>query len=262
MADAGTIIVVGRTDRSRESDAIRRILLRLEAEGYRLHWFESDYIRSYDRMTTTIARRWPSLATWGVNDTLVRRLARVTLRLAMIAGDAHRFDHLYVRLFGQPANNARQLRMLLDATPEGEVHFVTHSAGGISVTRIADHPSVARIACFGYPFQRPGNRPEAFRTAHLPSVGKPLMIVQGDTDPYGSDPAEFRRHLPRDAQVISLACDHDCDGLSHDEFERAWAAVAGFLRHACEPASANGAGSEVGPPQHAFLHGGACDISG
>lgn len=231
MEHAGTIIVVGRTDRSRESDAIRRILLRLEAEGYRLHWFESDYIRSYDRMTATIARRWPSLATWGGNDTPVRRLARVLLRLAMLVGDAYRYDHLYVRLFGQPANNARQLKLMLDAMPEREVHFVTHSAGGISATRIADHPRVGHIVCFGYPFRRPGQRPEVFRTAHLPSVGKPLMIVQGDTDPYGSDPSEFERHLPTGTTVVSLACNHDCDSLPLEAFERASAAVAAFLRN-------------------------------
>lgn len=230
MTGAPTIIVVGRTDTTRESDAIRHILLRLEADGHRLHWFVSDYTASYARITDTIARKWPALATWGKDDSAPRRLARVLIRLMLIAGSANRYDHVYTGLRGQAINNARQLRGLLDTMAQGQVDVVTHSAGGVSATRIADHPRIGRIACFGYPFQHPGHRPQAFRTEHLHKLRKPLLILQGKDDVYGGDPAAFGRHLPLGAQVVSLQCDHDCDRLPPAEAERAWLAIARFLK--------------------------------
>lgn len=38
--------------------------------------------------------------------------------------------------------------------------------------------------CFGYPFHPPG-KPESLRTAHLQSLLRPTLIVQGERDPFG-----------------------------------------------------------------------------
>lgn len=223
-----TIIVMGRTDKTRNSGDIHRILLMLEAKGFHLHWFVSDYARSYEDIGARIVARWPWLC-WRSSDSKPRRLLRMLLRVAFVAVDAHRYDHLYTALHGQPANDARQLRRLLDAMSDHSACIVTHSAGGISATQIADHRGIERIVCFGYPFRHPHRQPQAYRTTHLHAVNKPLLIIQGDADDYGCDPSDFGRHLPVSAQVVSLACDHDCDNLRATEFDRAWAAVSDFL---------------------------------
>ncbi|KQM19482.1 alpha/beta family hydrolase [Novosphingobium sp. Leaf2] len=151
------------------------------------------------------------------------------MRVLLVAMDQHRYDHIYTALRGQPANTARQLRVMLDTMGGQPVHFVTHSAGGISATMLADHPQVSHIVCFGYPFQHPQHPPQAFRTAHLASVRKPLMILQGDADTYGNDARVFGRHLPPDTRTVTLACDHDYDPLSEQDQDRAFAALAAFL---------------------------------
>jgi predicted alpha/beta-hydrolase family hydrolase len=225
---ARTIIVVGRTDKTRDSGDIQRILLMLEAQGFKVHWFVSDYTRSYEDIGARIVARWPRLC-WRDRDTAPRRMLRMLLRLVLVVLDQHRYDHLYTFLHGRSANDARQLRRMLDAMGDHAACIVTHSAGGISATSVADHRAIARIVCFAYPFRHPERQPQAHRTAHLPAVTKPLLIVQGDADDYGADPSDFRRHLPPSARVVSLACGHDCDRLRSSEFSRAWAAVSGFL---------------------------------
>ncbi|WP_156370198.1 hypothetical protein [Novosphingobium sp. Leaf2] len=62
MGTAGTIIVVGRTNTVRQSDAIRALLLRLEACGFTLVWFQSHYTLSYARVTARIERKFPALS--------------------------------------------------------------------------------------------------------------------------------------------------------------------------------------------------------
>jgi predicted alpha/beta-hydrolase family hydrolase len=50
--------------------------------------------------------------------------------------------------------------------------------------------SVQGIVALGYPLHPPG-RPDKPRTAHLPSIRVPLLIVQGERDTFGT-PAELR----------------------------------------------------------------------
>jgi predicted alpha/beta-hydrolase family hydrolase len=57
---------------------------------------------------------------------------------------------------------------------------------------IEDIPSVKGAIAFGYPFHPPG-KPEKTRTDHLQTVNKPLLIVQGERDTFGtkSEVAEY-----------------------------------------------------------------------
>ena len=67
------------------------------------------------------------------------------------------------------------------------------SMGGRMATMIAeDMPSVKGAIAFGYPFHPPG-KPEKTRTDHLQAVNKPLLIVQGERDTFGtkSEVAEY-----------------------------------------------------------------------
>ncbi len=222
MQTIDTIVIVGRTNRARESDAIRSMVNCLHSEGYALHWFESKYRTSYDRMTEWIDRHCPVVSTSNRGRfQRLRRAVRLALRLALIAGDRHRLDHGYAIRHGIIANEARELGLLLDGMAKGSIGLITHSAGGIAATRIAAHPAIAAIACFGYPFQHPDNPPEAYRTQHLPGVNKPMLLLQGERDPYGNDPVVLKDRLPGHARITMLACDHDCDRLETSEFERA-----------------------------------------
>lgn len=59
------------------------------------------------------------------------------------------------------------------------------SMGGRIASMLADElPDVDALVCFGYPFHPP-RKPERLRTAHLQSLATPMLICQGERDPFG-----------------------------------------------------------------------------
>ncbi|EGU48218.1 hypothetical protein VII00023_20927 [Vibrio ichthyoenteri ATCC 700023] len=58
------------------------------------------------------------------------------------------------------------------------------SMGGRMASLLSDHPQVAAIACLGFPFHPPG-KPEKFKGAHLATLTKPCLILQGERDTFG-----------------------------------------------------------------------------
>lgn len=69
------------------------------------------------------------------------------------------------------------------------------SMGGRIATHLAAE-GIDRLAgclALGYPLHPPG-KPEQLRNKHLPSIATPLLIVQGERDPFGT-PEELRRVL-------------------------------------------------------------------
>ena len=59
------------------------------------------------------------------------------------------------------------------------------SMGGRVSTLILDQADVAGSVVYGYPFHPPG-KPEKLRTAHLEALSKPLCIIQGERDTFGT----------------------------------------------------------------------------
>ena len=58
------------------------------------------------------------------------------------------------------------------------------SRGGLIATLIADITSAAGSFALGFPFHPPGNTAE-WRSAHLARASKPVLLLNGDQDPYG-----------------------------------------------------------------------------
>lgn len=67
------------------------------------------------------------------------------------------------------------------------------SMGGRMATLVADELRVRGVVCFGYPFHPPG-QPARVRTAHLEALVTPMLILQGERDPFGTrdDVATYR----------------------------------------------------------------------
>jgi predicted alpha/beta-hydrolase family hydrolase len=59
------------------------------------------------------------------------------------------------------------------------------------------------LVFLGYPLHPP-KQPERLLAAHLPSVGAPMLFVQGERDPFGS-PDELAPHLSKSARVYAVA---------------------------------------------------------
>lgn len=74
-----------------------------------------------------------------------------------------------------------------DRYPAAKLFVGGKSMGGrIASLMVAAEPSLARgLICLGYPFHPPG-RPENLRTEHLAALALPVLICQGERDPFGN----------------------------------------------------------------------------
>jgi predicted alpha/beta-hydrolase family hydrolase len=87
------------------------------------------------------------------------------------------------------------------------------SMGGRVATHVAADDRalpIAGIVLLGYPLHPPG-RPDQLRDAHLPSVARPMLFVQGSRDTFGT-PSELKPIL---ASLVPLPTLHHVEGGDH-----------------------------------------------
>lgn len=89
--------------------------------------------------------------------------------------------------------------------------FGGRSSGARVACRTAGAGSAAAVLCLAFPVHPPG-RPDRSRLPELDAVEQPVLVVQGERDPFGRPPACHHREL------VLLPGDHglksDLDGLS------------------------------------------------
>ncbi len=109
------------------------------------------------------------------------------------------------------------------------------SMGGRIASMVADEPGVAGIICLGYPFHPPG-KPEKLRTGHLEAMPLPMLVVQGERDPFGGREEVEGYKLSKTIEIVWLPDgDHSFkprkkSGHTEDDNLRAAIdAVAGFI---------------------------------
>jgi predicted alpha/beta-hydrolase family hydrolase len=103
---------------------------------------------------------------------------------------------------------------------EGPVLIGGKSMGGRVASMIADElfgtRQVAGLVCFGYPFHPP-SRPDQLRTKHLVSLQCPTLIVQGESDPFGTRQEVESYQLSSAIEVEWVTgADHDLKGKGPD----------------------------------------------
>lgn len=156
-----------------------------------------------------------------------------------------RFDFNYMaeaQKVGKPRPPSRlpvlleEYREVLRAQTDGRIFIGGKSLGGRVASHLAVTEKVCGVIAFGYPFHPPG-KPEKLRTEHLPDIGCPVLICQGERDPFGRREEVEGYELPLGVQVEWLPDgDHQFkprkrSGTTLEEnLARAAAAVAGFIR--------------------------------
>jgi uncharacterized protein len=70
------------------------------------------------------------------------------------------------------------------------------SMGGRIASMVAHEAGVAGLVCLGYPFH-PVSKPEKLRVEHLRTIKTPMLIVQGERDPFGSKEEVKAYNLPK-----------------------------------------------------------------
>jgi len=118
-------------------------------------------------------------------------------------------------------------------------HFVGHqvvaigrSSGGRIATLIAGEGArLSAIVALGYPFRLPGCNEDPSRVRHLASLQAPLLILQGESDGYGTRAQAIERYqLSPTVRIEALDTDHEMN-LSQQEWD---VVTARIVRHADE----------------------------
>jgi len=92
----------------------------------------------------------------------------------------------------------------LDSSSRHRLFIGGKSMGGRMATHLGAQEvgGLKGIVVLGYPLHPPG-QPDKLRVAHLPAIGAPLLIVQGERDAFGS-PAELEAHLKTMKAPVTL----------------------------------------------------------
>ncbi len=96
------------------------------------------------------------------------------------------------------------------------------SMGGRMASMLAAELPVKAVICLGYPFHAPG-KPEKVRIDHFPEVKAPVLILQGERDPFGKQEEVPGYGLPDNVTVHWLPDgDHDLkprkkSGYTHEQ---------------------------------------------
>lgn len=212
------IVVAGRNNFREYSASLNALIDDLQAAGYTV-------CRLEPRNTTT--SRWLDSRSARFR----KRQGGLTkvIKLLILLTRPARWDYFLKFAEAPHASAARDLRRLIRRLPDSQVCLVSHSAGGIVATRVASEKTVTKLVCFGYPFKHPDRVDEPDRTAHLGSLNKPFLIIQGDQDDYGNAADAQRYGLSASTVVASVVAGHGYDNLDPAEYRRCLAMVLDFL---------------------------------
>jgi uncharacterized protein len=96
---------------------------------------------------------------------------------------------------------------VLEALPrEGPLVVGGRSAGARVACRTASALGAAAVLALAFPLHPPG-RPDRSRAGELAGSGVPVVVVQGERDPFGS-PADLAALALFDVQIVSAPGDH------------------------------------------------------
>lgn len=220
------IVFIGRSNVERRSDTFPKIVRRLEDHGFFVFSFISSRSKYSEKINLRLMKLSPKIAaSVDGSHPLHRRAMRFCIKCALAVAGKQRWSFIKAAFSTPSATAARELEMFIEALPLDHIHLVGHSAGGIAATRISKNPKVKSVSCFGYPFKHPQRPAEDYRTQHLSSVSKPLLIIQGSSDEYGAADDYSDAVLPRECRIVTLDCDHDYSDLSEFDFDKAWMAL-------------------------------------
>ena len=93
----------------------------------------------------------------------------------------------------------------LRESPFGGLPILTggRSSGARVACRTAADTNSVAVVCLAFPLHPPG-RPEKSRLAELDAVDAPMLVVQGDSDPFGTPPPSSNRTVVRIRGTHSL----------------------------------------------------------
>lgn len=224
------LVVVGRQNPQRRSEPIDRIAAYLHGPDLTVCWHEHPgvlHARLRDRALAAAERDWLDALT--ARRPHVGWLARKALRLGLKLRYPKRRGWVFQRHTLDTLPSPAELAAFVRHLPARQVFLLGHSAGGRMATLAQHEPTVRKIVCFGYPFKHPDGPEEPHRTAHLATLTRPCLILQGTHDDYGNAQDATRYPLSPTIALESVDTDHEWAPMTAEQIARIAQRVATFL---------------------------------
>lgn len=223
------LVFVGRDNVRRKSASLDALLVRLHQLGITVCWYEHKAMQRAclrEQALADISQSW--LNAFTSRHPLAGAAARKLVKLYWKTRYPKRHGFFFKKTKLDAASTPADLRRFLRHLKAKKIFVMTQSAGGISATLIEAEPVIEKLVCFGYPFKHPDRPEEPHRTAHLPFLTKPCLIIQGDQDEYGTPEEVTRYPVSPSVKIASIESDHDYE-LTEAAFNDAFNLIRTFL---------------------------------
>lgn len=224
------VLVVGRNNYRKHCSSISGMAMQLHQLGVSVCWYE----HKANQHARLRAEAWAKInAAWL--DELKRkhpkrgRWAHKAINVYLNAKYPKRHFFFFGDITLDPVPTTEDLRRFVRRLKVDRLFVLAHSAGGIVSSTIANASVIDQIVCFGYPFKHPEKAEEPYRTAHLADLTKPLLIIQGHQDEYGSPQDALRYALSHTIHIEPIESDHNYDAVPDSVFHSLCLKVAAFM---------------------------------
>ncbi len=232
LASTKMLLFIGRSNAQKNSAPLQELLNRLVLDGYLLVWAKSrnQFISELLTDKSLGALDWLN-SVFGKAESRAKVWIRRILKGFILIGYPSKWDYFIDWLRGtQPVDQTEiyvKLMRLLGSNKS--IFILSHSAGGITASCLANEDNLRGMICFGYPFKHPDKDEESYRTTELKNIGKSFLIVQGYQDEYGGANVRDRYELSQNIEFEFVQANHEYENLSTDDWMRVVKRLASFL---------------------------------
>ncbi len=232
LASTKILLFIGRSNAQKNSAPLQKLLDRLVLDGYLLVWPKSRNQFIGELLTSKSLRAvgWLN-SVFGQAESRAKAWIRRILKGFILFGYPSKWGYFVDWLRGnQPDEQTETYREIMRALGANKSIFIlSHSAGGITASRLANEDNLRGMICFGYPFKHPDKDEEPYRTTELKNIEKPFLIVQGRQDEYGGIDVQGRYELSQNIELEFVQANHEYENLSTDDWMRVVKRLASFL---------------------------------
>ena len=227
------LLFIGRSNTQKNSAPFQKLLNKLVLDGYLLVWPKSRNQLISELLTNKSLRAvgWFNSA-FGQTESRAKIWIRRILKGLILIGRPSKWGYFVDWLRGNKPNELigtyREVMRVLG--PNKSIFILSHSAGGITASCLANEDNLRGMICFGYPFKHPDKDEESYRTTKLKNIEKPFLIVQGRQDEYGGTDVLSRYELSQNIVFEFVQANHEYENLSTDDWMRVIKRVASFLQ--------------------------------
>lgn len=231
-ASTKILLFIGRSNAQKNSAPLQELLNRLVLDGYLLVWPKSrnQFISELLANKSLRAVGWLN-SVFGKTELQAKVWIRRILKGFILVGYPSRWGYFVDWLRGNQLDDQtetyKEIMRVLGSNKS--IFILSHSAGGITASRLANEDNLRGMICFGYPFKHPDKDEEFYRTTELKNIEKPFLIVQGRQDEYGGTDVQSQYEFSQNIEFEFVEANHEYENLSTDDWMRVVKRLASFL---------------------------------